>query len=199
MGDTESKEMRVPPGQTVTKGWPVLHAGWVPTIDLDAWRFHIDGLVEKQQTLDWDAFLRLGYVQVTADMHCVTGWSRLDNHWEGVPFRAVYATAAPLSQAQYVLVRAAYGWTCNVALRDLLQEDVLFAYRHDGQPLSPEHGGPLRLVVPHLYGWKSAKWVEGLTFLEKDVPGYWEQAGYHMHGDPWKEERFAPYDPVTNL
>ncbi|MBE3556911.1 MAG: sulfite oxidase-like oxidoreductase [Firmicutes bacterium] len=192
MGDTETNEPRIPPGQTVTKGWPVLHAGWVPTIDLHSWRFHIDGLVEKPQTFHWEAFLRLGYLQVTADMHCVTGWSRLDNRWEGVPFQAVYAAAAPLPQAQYVLVRAAHGWTCNVPLRDLLQDDVLFAYRHDGQPLSAEHGGPLRLVVPHLYGWKSAKWVEGLTFLEKDVPGYWEQAGYHMHGDPWKEERFAP-------
>jgi DMSO/TMAO reductase YedYZ molybdopterin-dependent catalytic subunit len=184
------REGRLPPGQALTLKWPVLHYGSVPRFDPETWDFRAFGLVEKPLRLTWEEFLHLPRVEVTADFHCVTRWSRFDNRWEGVPFRAICDLTQPRPEATHVLVHAEEGFTANVPLPDLLADDVLFAFQHDGEPLPAEHGGPLRLVVPKLYAWKSAKWVRGLEFLPHDRAGFWEQNGYHMYGDPWKEQRF---------
>jgi len=184
------REGRLPPGQALTLKWPVLHHGNVPRFDSETWDFRTFGLVEKPLRLTWEEFMNLPRVEVTADFHCVTRWSRFDNRWEGVPFRALCDLTKPGPEATHVLVHAEEGFTANVPLPDLLADDVLFAFQHDGEPLPAEHGGPLRLVVPKLYAWKSAKWVRGLKFLPHDRAGFWEQNGYHMYGDPWKEQRF---------
>jgi DMSO/TMAO reductase YedYZ molybdopterin-dependent catalytic subunit len=182
---------RVPPGQVVTQKWPVLHYGGVPRVNLAKWDLRIVGLVGNRQTLTWEVFQRLPRMTVHCDIHCVTRWSRLDNTFEGVAFKVLYDLAEPKPTAKYVLVHAEQGFTTNIPLDDLLRDNVLLADTHDGQPLAPEHGGPLRLVVPHLYFWKSAKWIRGLEFLAEDQPGFWEQYGYHMRGDPWREERYS--------
>ncbi len=185
-------EHRLPPRQARTRKWPVLDAFGPPEIDLDEWQFEIDGLVESPAFFSWGEFRSLPRVQVFADMHCVTRWSRLGNLWEGVSSAEVLSRVKVLPQARYVLVHGYDdGWTTNMPLADLLAEDALFADTHDGEPISPEHGGPLRLVVPRLYAWKSAKWVRGIELIARDQPGYWERGGYHMRGDPWKEERFS--------
>ena len=184
------REGRLPPGQSLTLKWPVLHYGGVPRFDPKTWDFRTAGLVEKQLCLTWNEFIALPKIQVTSDFHCVTRWSRFNNHWEGVPFRAVYDLTRPKPEATHVLVRAEGGYTSNVPLKDLLEDNVLFALKYDGEPLPPEHGGPMRLVVPKLYAWKSAKWVRGLEFMPYDRAGFWEQNGYPMYGDPWKEQRF---------
>ena len=181
---------RLPPGQAATLKWPVLHYGSVPRFDAGSWDFKLFGRVESPLTLSWKEFNQLPRTNVTSDFHCVTRWSRFDNHWEGVAFREVLRLARPKPEAKYVLVHAEQGFTANVPLADLDRPEVLFATHHDGQPLTPEHGFPLRLVVPHLYAWKSVKWVRGLEFLEQDAPGFWERNGYHRYGDPWKEQRF---------
>lgn len=181
---------RLPPGQAATLKWPVLHYGSVPRFDAERWEFRVFGLVEKPLEFSWDEFSALPRAQVTSDFHCVTRWSRFDNRWDGVAFREVLRRAQPKPAAGYVLVHGEQGFTANVPLADLDRPEVLFATHHDGQPLTPEHGYPLRLIVPHLYAWKSVKWVRGLEFLEHDAPGFWEQNGYHMYGDLWKEQRF---------
>ncbi|MBX6395431.1 MAG: sulfite oxidase-like oxidoreductase [Alicyclobacillaceae bacterium] len=181
---------RVPPGQFVTDRWPVLHAGSVPEIDLETWRFELFGLVERPVRLTYQEFMRLPQTSYRCDIHCVTTWSRLDNVFEGVPFRAVLDLVTLKPEARYVLVHAYGGWTTNLPLEELMKEGVLFAHSHNGKPLTPKHGWPLRLVVPHLYFWKSAKWVKALEFLAEDVPGYWEERGYHMVGDPWLSQRY---------
>jgi DMSO/TMAO reductase YedYZ molybdopterin-dependent catalytic subunit len=177
-----AEEGRLPPGQAATLKWPVLHYGSVPRFDPARWDFKISGLVEKPARLTWEEFNALAKAQIASDFHCVTRWSRFDNHWQGV------LELKP--DAKYVLVHAEQGFTANVPFADLDRENVLFATHHDGQPLTPEHGYPLRLIVPHLYAWKSVKWVRGLEFLAQDSPGFWEENGYHMYGDPWKEQRF---------
>lgn len=184
-------QTRVPPGQVLTQKWPVLHAGGVPRVDLKKWTFQIVGQVQDPLTLTWDEFQKLPRTSVKCDIHCVTRWSRLDNTFEGVAFQVLYDLAQPKASARFVLVHAEQGFTTNVPLDDLLQPNVLLADTHDGNPLPAEHGWPLRLVVPHLYFWKSAKWVRGFEFLAEDQPGFWEQYGYHMRGDPWKEERYS--------
>ncbi len=184
------REGRLPPGQTTTLKWPVLHYGSVPRFDPNTWDFRLWGLVEQPLRWSWDEFNRLPKTQLASDFHCVTRWSRFDNRWEGVRFRDVLNQLELKSGAAYVLVHAEQGFTANVPLADLDRDDVLLATHHDGDPLTPEHGYPLRLVVPHLYAWKSVKWTRGLEFLDHDVPGFWEQNGYHMHGDPWKEQCF---------
>ncbi|MBI2873600.1 MAG: sulfite oxidase-like oxidoreductase [Firmicutes bacterium] len=189
-GSEGGPEPRIPPGQVVTPGFPVLHHGRTPSINLDKWIFRITGLVEESRSLNWEEFRRLPAVTATSDIHCVTRWSKLDNRWEGVAASEVLKLARPRPQARFVLVHAEGGWTTNLPLEDLAGEGVLFAFKHNGADLSPDHGWPLRLVVPHLYFWKSAKWVNGLEFMAKDRPGFWEQNGYHMRGDPWQEERF---------
>ena len=184
------QEGRLPPGQAATLKWPVLHYGSVPHFDPVRWDFRIAGLVEQPVRLTWDEFNRLPKSTVTSDFHCVTRWSRFDNHWEGVLFRDVLKLVKLVPRAAYVLVHAEQGYTANVPLADLDRDNVLFATHHDGQPLAPDHGYPLRLIVPHLYAWKSVKWVRGLEFYDHDLPGFWEQNGYHMYGDPFKEQRF---------
>ncbi len=183
------REGRLPPGQSATLKWPVLHYGSVPEFNPTTWEFRTFGLVEMPLKLNWEEFMRLPRVEITADFHCVTRWSRFDNRWEGVPFRALSDLTWPKPEATHVLVHAAEGYTTNVPLKNLSEANVLFAFRHDGAPLAPEHGGPLRLIVPKLYAWKSAKWVEGLEFLAENQLGFWEKNGYHRYGDPFKEQR----------
>lgn len=181
---------RVPPGQVLTRKWPVLHHGEIPAFDRACWDFRVWGLCGNPLRFTYDAFLLLPRAAVRADMHCVTRWSRLDNLWEGVLVREILRRARPDPAARAVLVHAENGFTTNLPLPEADREDVILADRHDGAPLSPEHGFPLRLVVPRLYAWKSAKWVRGIELTAEEVPGFWEQNGYHMRGDPWKEERF---------
>ena len=182
---------RIPPGQVLTRKWPVLTYGRTPRFDPAKWSFRCFGLVEQEVSFSWPEFLALPRAQVTCDIHCVTRWSRVDNVFEGVPIREIVARARPKPEAKYVMVHADPDYTTNVALSDLVDDDVVLALRHDGQDLTPDHGGPLRLVVPKLYFWKSAKWVRGFEFLDVNAPGFWEVNGYHMHADPWAEERYA--------
>jgi DMSO/TMAO reductase YedYZ molybdopterin-dependent catalytic subunit len=187
------RENRIPPHQARTRKWPVLDAFGPPKIDLARWRFQVKGLVERPASFTWNEFQALPRVKVFSDFHCVTRWSRLGNLWEGVRTSELFSRAGVLPEAQYVLVSGYdWGWTTNMPLAAFLAEDALFADTHDGEPIPLEHGGPLRLVVPRLYAWKSAKWVSGLEFLARDQAGYWENGGYHMNGDPWKEERYRP-------
>ena len=187
--DTARKD-RVPPGQRLTEKWPVLHYGNVPDIDISRWTFTISGLVEKERTLNYEEFMSLPRVEVFSDIHCVTTWSRLDNLWEGPGSGILKELVDILPEAKFVIVRSAGGFTTNLPLSDFFGEDVLFAVKHDGGELTLEHGYPVRLVVPRLYFWKSAKWVTGVEFVERDRPGFWETMGYHNRGDPWKEERY---------
>jgi DMSO/TMAO reductase YedYZ molybdopterin-dependent catalytic subunit len=181
---------RVPPGQYVTDRFPVLHAGVVPNVDLGKWDFRVEGLVEQPLTFTYDEIRALPAEKRVVDIHCVTKWSKLDTEWEGVPVREVIQRCRPLPEATHVLVWAEHGFTANLPLSDLARDDNLLAYRYGGEELEPEHGWPLRLVVPHLYFWKSVKWVRGFRFLDHDEPGFWERNGYHMYGDPWREQRY---------
>lgn len=182
---------RVPPGQHLTRGWPILHAEGIPPFDPAAWRFRVTGAVEHPTEWGWEEFRALPAVTVTSDIHCVTGWSKLDNTWEGVSFREVLDRAVPSTTATHALTEAPSAYTANLPLDALLDDDVLFAWSHDGTPLPPEHGGPLRLVVPKRYFWKSVKWAVGVRVLDRDVHGYWEERGYHNDADPWGEQRYA--------
>jgi DMSO/TMAO reductase YedYZ molybdopterin-dependent catalytic subunit len=184
-------EGRLPPGQSLTLKWPVLHYGSVPRFDPERWDFRVYGAVDAPVRWTWSEFNALPKVKRHSDFHCVTRWSRFDNDWEGVAFWEVLERVKLKAGARYVLVHAEQGFTANVPLADLDREEVLFATHHDGQPLSPDHGYPLRLIVPHLYAWQSVKWVRGIEFLDQDAPGFWEQNGYHMYGDPWREQRFS--------
>jgi DMSO/TMAO reductase YedYZ molybdopterin-dependent catalytic subunit len=185
------KQNRLPPGQRLTDKWPVLHYGKVYHLKPDDWTFKIFGLVAKERTLTYEEFTALPQVQVFSDIHCVTTWSRLDNLWEGVSTGTIKDIAVIKPEAKYVMVEGEGEFTTNLPLEDFFMSDALFALKHNGAPLTAEHGGPVRLVVPRLYFWKSAKWVTGIRFMAKDEPGFWEKAGYHMHGDPWREERRA--------
>jgi DMSO/TMAO reductase YedYZ molybdopterin-dependent catalytic subunit len=181
---------RVPPGQYLTDRFPVLHAGVVPTVDLRDWDFAVDGLVAEVKRWTWDDFHALPAASTTADIHCVTKWSKLDTEWRGVPVAEIWDRIEPGPSVTHVLVHAYHGFTANLPVEDLVRDGNLFAYEYDGRPLEAEHGYPLRLVVPHLYFWKSVKWVRGLTLLDDDQPGFWERNGYHMYGDPFREQRF---------
>ena len=187
---------RLPPGQIVTRRWPVLHYGTVPSVDLARWRFSLTGLVYRPLTLGWDELLTLPRRETACDMHCVTRWSRYDNLFEGVPVQVLMQRAGVQPDARYALVHAEQRFTTNLPLADLDRPENLLALRHNGETLTPEHGGPVRLLVPHLYLWKSAKWVTGIELLDEDEPGFWEQNGYHMRGDPWAEERYGRPDPA---
>jgi len=187
------RDRRIPPGQSRTKKWPVLDASGPPSVDLKQWRLRIHGLVGREIEWNWEEFGKLPRVKVFSDFHCVTRWSRLGNVWEGVSTREL------LQQAGGALPKAAFvmaygydrGWTTNLPLANFLAEDALVAVSHDGEPIEPEHGGPARLIVPQLYAWKSAKWVTAIEILDRDRAGFWEKNGYHMHGDPWTEERYG--------
>jgi DMSO/TMAO reductase YedYZ molybdopterin-dependent catalytic subunit len=188
--DTERKN-RVPPGQRVTGDWPVLQSSSIQHIDTSEWTFTISGLVAGEKKLDYQQFLSLERVRVFSDIHCVTTWSKLDNLWEGPSARLIKGLVEVLPEAGFVVVHAAGGFTTNLTLADFLEPDVLFALKHNDETLSPGHGYPVRLVVPRLYFWKSAKWVTGIEFVAEDRPGFWESHGYHNHGDPWREERYS--------
>jgi DMSO/TMAO reductase YedYZ molybdopterin-dependent catalytic subunit len=187
---------RLPPGQIVTRKWPVLHYGTVPMVDTASWRLEVRGAVDSPFSLSWPELLALPRQQTLCDIHCVTRWSRYDNLFEGVPLLPLLQQARVRPEAGYVLIHAEHGFTTNIPLEDLHRPGNLLALKHNGADLDPEHGGPVRLLIPHLYLWKSAKWVRGLEFLEEDYPGFWEQNGYHMRGEPWGEERYGRPDPV---
>ena len=182
---------RIPPGQTLTTKWPVLTYGRTPRFDPERWRFRCFGAVEHEVSWTWSEFLALPRVAITSDVHCVTRWSKLDNHWEGVHIREIMSRLAVRPEAKFVLIHADPDYTTNLPLGDLVDDDVLLALKHDGRDLESDHGGPLRLVVPKRYFWKSAKWLRGFEFLDVNPPGFWEQNGYHMHADPWTEERYS--------
>jgi len=192
---------RLPPGQALTLKWPVLHAGEVPGFNSETWDLEVRGLLESPFKLTWQEFQALPRTKITADFHCVTTWSKFDNQWSGVLFRTIVERAKPKPEARFVMVHADGGYDSNVPLADLMRDDVVLADWHSPEPLDPEHGAPLRLIVPHLYAWKSVKWVRGLEFMADDRGGYWENIGYHMYGDPFREERFQDENnppPPTN-
>ncbi len=194
--DARTDGQRLPPGQVLTRKWPVLHYGTVPDVDTARWTFAVTGAVSSPLELTWAELQALPRQETECDLHCVTRWSRLDNLFGGVPVQALLDRARPLPSARFALVHAEQGFTTNVPLADLDRPANLLALTHDGEPLTPEHGGPVRLLIAHLYLWKSAKWVRGFELLEEDYPGFWEQNGYHMRGDPWGEERYGRPDPA---
>jgi DMSO/TMAO reductase YedYZ molybdopterin-dependent catalytic subunit len=182
---------RVPPGQHVVSDFPVLSAGPTPRTRLDQWTFTIEGLVREPVRWTWEEFLKLPAQMFVVDIHCVTKWTKLDTRWEGVSVDTLFEHVELDRQAMYVTAFSDGGYTTNMPLPDVINGQAFVAYRYDGKPLAPEHGGPARLVVPHLYFWKSAKWARGLRLMDKDKSGFWESLGYNNHGDPWKEERYA--------
>ncbi len=190
---------RVPPGQFLTQRWPVLHYGDVPPFDPRLWDFKVYGCVERPLRLSWDEFSALPTVEIQADMHCVTRWSKLDNHWGGVLARTLLERAGLTAEAAFVVFQCERGYTANLPLDVVLGDDVLFATTHDGETLPPEHGFPVRAVVPQKYAWKSAKWLRAVEVLPEDRLGFWENYGYNSNADPFREERFAdaeePGDP----
>jgi len=182
---------RLPPGQYFTEKWPVLHAGEVPDVDAGAWTLEIGGEVEQPLSLGFDALKELPATEVTTDIHCVTRWSRFDARFKGVHWRELARLCEPKPTANFAIAHAEAGFTANVPLAALEDPNALIAYEADGEPLTPEHGGPVRLVIPTKYFWKSAKWLTGIRFSAQDHPGYWELRGYNNHADPWKEERYS--------
>jgi len=182
---------RIPPGQRLVKGWPVLQYGPIPRFDESTWDFKVSGLVDSPFTVTYSELKAMGPQRVQADMHCVTGWSTLDNQWEGVPFRTLAERAGPKPEAAWVITHCDYGYTSNLSLGAMMDDDVMVAWGHGSEPLAPEHGYPLRLVVPKRYAWKSAKWLRGLEFIARNERGFWEVRGYHTHADPWREERYS--------
>ena len=182
---------RVPPGQFLSNNFPVLTYGSTPKVDLAAWKMRVFGLVERQVELDWSEFRTLPWTTITADFHCVTQWSSLDNTWEGVPISSVVSLAQPKLEAGFVMAHCYGGYTTNLPL-DLAMNEGLLAHKQNGVELGEAHGWPLRLIIPSRYGWKSAKWVNGIELMAEDAPGFWEQRGYNLNADPWKEERFWP-------
>ncbi len=186
-----SERERVPPGQGTTRAFPVLHVGPVPSIDLARFALRVDGAVARPLALSWDDVRAAGRVERIANMHCVTGWSRLDNRWAGLSLAALLERAGALPGARFVRFADERGYDTSVPLAAALAPDALLAYEHDGAPLAPEHGGPLRAVIPSLYAWKSCKWVARVELLEQDRLGFWETRGYHNGADPWREERLV--------
>jgi DMSO/TMAO reductase YedYZ molybdopterin-dependent catalytic subunit len=185
------RDNRLPPGQSRTRKWPVLDATGPPQIDLANWRLEVFGFVENPISLSLPELMALPQVKVFSDFHCVTRWSRLGNLWEGVATRAIADIVHLKPEAAFVLAHAYdNGWTTNMPLENFLAKDALLTHTHDGKPISEDHGGPVRLIIPQLYAWKSAKWLRGIEFLNADKTGYWEHGGYHMLGDPWREQRF---------
>ena len=182
---------RLPPGQYLTEKWPVLHYGGVPRVDLSTWTLTLNGLVTASKTLSYDEFKALPRRTLKTDIHCVTRWSLLDSEWEGVPVSEVMKLIELKPEATHVMVHGEHGYTTNLSLDDFLRDENMLVDARNGEPIPPEHGWPLRLFVPHLYFWKSAKWLRGFEFMAGDKSGFWEQYGYHMRGDPWQEERYG--------
>ena len=182
---------RLPPGQHLTPGFPVLDLGLRPEISSGEWRLEIGGLVENPQTLTWEEFNALPQFEDVSDFHCVTTWSKFGTTFTGVSVDTLLEQAGPLPEAAFVMAHATTGYTTNLPLEDVTDGKAWVVWDYEGRPLPVDHGGPVRLLVPHLYFWKSAKWVTRLELMAQDRPGFWEQNGYHMHGDPWREERFG--------
>ena len=187
----QGKGDRVPPGQFLSNKFPVLTYGSSPEVDLKTWKIRLFGLVEQEIELDWEQFASLEWVGMTADFHCVTQWSSLENFWEGVLFSALIAIAKPKPEARFVMAHCYGDYSTNLPL-DVAMEEGIFAHKQNGEEISKDHGWPLRLIVPSRYAWKSAKWVNGIELMAEDAPGFWEQRGYNNNADPWKEERFWP-------
>jgi DMSO/TMAO reductase YedYZ molybdopterin-dependent catalytic subunit len=188
-GRNRERDPRLPPGQSLVEDWPVLSAGATPRIDTADWKFEIKDETGTDHSWTWDEMQALGLEDVTVDIHCVTHWTKLDMAWRGVPLDKLFENVE--SEYDYVMAHSYGGYTTNVPLEDLLDGKSWIAFEADGEPLTPEHGGPARLLVPHLYFWKSAKWVRGLELQLEDEPGFWEGYGYHNYGDPWREQRYA--------
>ncbi|MBX5011451.1 sulfite oxidase-like oxidoreductase [Rhizobium lentis] len=182
---------RLPPGQHLVKNWPVLDLGQQPVISTESWRLEVRGLIETPLTLTWADFQAIEQSTGVSDIHCVTTWSRYDNNWLGVSTRDLLDRAMPKPEAAYVMLTSYDGYTTNLPLADFAAEDAILATSWEGLPLTPDHGGPMRLVVPHLYFWKSAKWLRRIELLAADEAGFWEKNGYHMYGDPWREQRYS--------
>jgi len=192
VGKGGANEGRLPPGQTQVTSWPVLTYGPTPRVDTKTWTLTLDGAVNKPITLNWEEFNALAKTVLKTDIHCVTRWSRLDMPWEGVSLDDLIGLAGGLTaDAKHMIATTVEGYTTNVPVRDVINNQAMVATMADGEPLTPEHGGPARLFVPHLYLWKSAKWIQRLTFTDKDHSGFWEVNGYHNYGDPWREERYS--------
>jgi DMSO/TMAO reductase YedYZ molybdopterin-dependent catalytic subunit len=187
-GRRSATDVRLPPGQYLTTDFPVLSAGPTPKIPLEHWEFTIEDGTDVLKRWNWKSFRDLQAETFTTDLHCVTRWSKLDTSWQGVSLDTVLADVK--TDASYVLVRSYGDYSTNLPLKDILDKQAWIAFQFDGQDLAPEHGGPARLLVPHLYLWKSAKWVRGITLMRQDTPGFWESLGYHNHGDPWREQRY---------
>lgn len=185
------REGRLPPGQSLTQKFPVLTYGPTPRFDPATWDLRVFGEIENEMRWTWDEFLKLPTRTITTDIHCVTRWSKFDTTWEGVPFDEFVKLFGVKDSAKFVIAHCEHGYTTNVPIEDMLEENVLLAYKYGGEYLEPEHGAPVRTLVPKLYFWKSAKFLRGLEFSSVDKPGFWEQAGYHNYGDPWKEERYG--------
>lgn len=188
-GDPERD--RLPPGQTLVKDWPVLDLGVQPDVAREKFRLRVEGLVESRVALDWDAFMALPQAEMVVDIHCVTQWSRYDNRFAGVKVADILALAKPKPEARFASLTCYDGYTTNLAIEDFAAADVMFAHAWEGAPLTRQHGGPVRLVLPRLYFWKSPKWITRVELLAEDRPGFWEVRGYHNRGDPWMEERYG--------
>jgi DMSO/TMAO reductase YedYZ molybdopterin-dependent catalytic subunit len=188
---TRPEDQRLPPGQHLTKDWPVLDLGVMPPVSRERWRLDVYGAIENPVFWTFAEFTAQKQSQFTSDIHCVTTWSRYDNLWEGLATRELLAACQPREDARFVVLHSHDGYTTNLSLEDFAAEDALLAHSWSGQPLTEEHGGPVRLVVPHLYFWKSAKWLQAIEFLTEDAPGFWEVRGYHNRGDPWAEQRYS--------
>jgi DMSO/TMAO reductase YedYZ molybdopterin-dependent catalytic subunit len=181
---------RLPPGQRQVSDWPVLDLGVVPELDMADWSLTVDGAVEHPLRWSWADYMAQPQIGLTVDMHCVTAWSRFDNGFVGVPALHLLDLVQPKAGATHLLLHSYDGYTTNLPLADFADDDVLLAHTWEGKPITRDHGGPMRLILPKLYLWKSAKWLRRVTFLERDQAGYWEKLGYHMRGDPWREERY---------
>ena len=183
---------RLPPGQSLTQKFPVLHYGPTPRYDdLSQWEFRVFGLVEEEKSFSFEDIVAMPKTQVMVDIHCVTRWSKFDTVWEGVRFRDFLKHVSLKPEAKFVIAHCEFNYSTNLPLEAMLEDDVLLAYHYDGQPLEPDHGYPLRTLAPKKYFWKSAKWLRGLEFAAQDKLGFWEQAGYHNEADPWQEQRFS--------
>ena len=185
------EEARLPPGQHLVRDWPVLDLGVHPNVPLTTWRLDVTGLVETPLSLDWAAFQALPQTELRTDIHCVTTWSRYDNDWRGVKVRDLLDQAGVKDEAGFVMLLSSDGYTTNLPLMDFAAPDAILATHWQGQPLTQAHGGPMRAVVPHLYFWKSAKWLNRIDLIPGDQAGFWERNGYHMYGDPWREQRYG--------
>lgn len=182
---------RVPPGQTVTDRFPILHEGEVPQYDMSTWSLKVFGEVEKELSFTYEELMSLPQTELTCDIHCVTRWSKLDTNWRGIKFTDLLPKLGIKPEAKYVMVHGDNDYTTNIPLEDLMRDNIILAHTYEGEPLTAKHGGPLRLIVPHLYFWKSAKWLTGFQFMKEDAPGFWEQNGFHNYAEPFAEQRFS--------